>query len=81
MLHRKVYVKSSISTHSLSPFANLTKLKKHNFSYVVLRFVKPTNIDVTFLQKPEYLRKYPTQRFDLWVEDRQDIWGYNGTIA
>ena len=66
MLHRKVSVKSNISTHALSPFANLTKLKKRNFTNV-----KPTNIiDVTFLQKPEYLRKYPTQR-----------WGYNGTIT
>ena len=36
MLHRKVYVKSNVSTHALSPFANLTKLKKRNFTYVVL---------------------------------------------
>ena len=36
MLHRKVYVKNSVSTHALSPFANLTKLKKRNFTYVVL---------------------------------------------
>ena len=36
MLHRKVYVKSNVSTHALSPFANLTKLKKGNFTYVVL---------------------------------------------
>ena len=28
MLHRKVYVKSNVSTHALSPFAKLTKLKK-----------------------------------------------------
>ena len=28
MLHRKVYVKSNVSTHALSPFANFTKLKK-----------------------------------------------------
>ena len=35
-----------------------------------------TYIDVTFLQIPEYLQKYPTKRFDLWMEDRQDIWGY-----
>ena len=27
MLHRKVFVKSNISTYSLSPFANFTKLK------------------------------------------------------
>ena len=36
MLHRKVYVKSNVSTHAFSPFANLTKLKKRNFTYVVL---------------------------------------------
>ena len=65
MLHRKVYEKSNVSTHALSPFAHLTKLKKHNFTYIVLQIVKPINIDVTFLQKPEYLRKYLTQRFDL----------------
>ena len=29
MLHRKVYEKSNVSTHALSPFANLTKLKKN----------------------------------------------------
>ena len=28
MLHSKVYMKSNVSTHGLSPFANLTKLKK-----------------------------------------------------
>ena len=28
MLHSKVYVKSNISSHVLSPFANFTKLKK-----------------------------------------------------
>ena len=38
MLHRKVYVKSNVSTYALSPFANLTKLKKRNFTYVVLHF-------------------------------------------
>ena len=66
MLHRKVYVKSNVSTHALSPFANLTKLKKRNFTLIrCFTFVKPTNIDVTFLQKPEYLRKYLTQRFEL----------------
>ena len=63
MLHRKVYVKSNVFTHALSPFANLTKLKKRNLR--CFTFVKPTNIDVTFLQKPEFLRKYPAQRFDL----------------
>ena len=78
MLHSKVYVKSNVSTHALSPFANLTKLKKRNLR--CFTFVKRTKIDVTFSQKPEYLRKYPTQRLDLWVEDRQDILGSNGTI-
>ena len=42
--------------------------------------MKSTNIEITLLQKPKYLRKYPTQRFDLWLEDSQNIWGYNGTI-
>ena len=36
MLHSKVYMKSNVSTHGLSPFANLTKLKERNFTYVVL---------------------------------------------
>ena len=27
MLHSKVYVKSNVSTHALSPFSNRTKLK------------------------------------------------------
>ena len=66
MLHRKVYVKSNVSAHALSPFANLTKLKKRNIIHLrCFTFVKPTNIDVTFLQNPEYLQKYLTQRFDL----------------
>ena len=37
MLHRKVYEKSNVSTHALCPFANLTKLKKCYFTYVVLQ--------------------------------------------
>ena len=36
MLHSKVFMKSNVSTHGLSPFANLTKQKKRNFTYVVL---------------------------------------------
>ena len=36
MLHSKVYMKINVSTHGLSPFDNLTKLKKRNFTYVVL---------------------------------------------
>ena len=39
MLHSKVYDKVTYlhCTHDLSPFANLTKLKKRNFTYVVLQ--------------------------------------------
>ena len=30
MLHSKVYMKINVSTHGLSPFANLTKINKSN---------------------------------------------------
>ena len=36
MLHSKVYVIINVSTLALSPFDNLTKLKKRNFTYIVL---------------------------------------------
>ena len=36
MLHSKVYAKSNVCAYALSSFANLTKLKKRNFTYVVL---------------------------------------------
>ena len=41
MLHTpcsKVYVKSNVCTSALSSFANLTKLKKRNFTYEVTLF-------------------------------------------
>ena len=34
MLHSKVYVKSNVCAYAFSSFANLTKLKKCNFTYM-----------------------------------------------
>ena len=53
MLHSKVYVKSNASTHVLSPFANHTKLKKRNFTYVVLHLQSPPTLMVRFYKNPK----------------------------
>ena len=52
MLHSKVYVKSNVCTYALSPFANLTKLEKSNFTYVVLHLWSRLTLLLRFYKNP-----------------------------
>ena len=56
MLHSKVYMKSNVCAYALSSFANLTKLKKRNFTYVVLHLWSQLTLMLRFYKNPNISR-------------------------